>query len=86
MFWPPRPMAFETSSAGTVTRARGGTKSSFSSTASGCAGASERLMYSCLSAVWTTMSMFSPPSSRTTCWMREPLTPTQAPVGSTRSS
>ncbi len=86
MFWPPRPMAIETSSAGTVTRARGGSSSSWSSTAMGLAGASERLMNSTGSGVHGITSMFSLPSSRTTAWMRLPLTPTQAPTGSTRSS
>ncbi|GJE41739.1 hypothetical protein AEGHOMDF_0905 [Methylobacterium soli] len=79
-FWPRRPMASESWSSGTTTSMRSASSSSTTFTTS--AGCSAFTMKVAWSSDHGMMSIFSPCSSPTTAWTREPRMPTQAPTGS----
>ena len=83
-FWPPFPMASDSWSSATETR-------TFWSLSTICAsstfaGDSERVTKTTGSWLQGTMSIFSPPSSRTIACTRDPLMPTHAPTASILSS
>jgi hypothetical protein len=79
-FWPRRPIASESWSSGTTTSMRSASSSSTTLTTS--AGWSALTMKVAWSGDHGMMSIFSPWSSPTTAWTREPRMPTQAPTGS----
>src|SRR5437867_1107585 len=83
-FCPLRPMASESWLSATTTSADffSSSKPTFSITA-GFKASAMKTRESCVHAM---MSIFSPRSSRTTAWTREPFIPTQAPTGSTARS
>jgi len=83
-FWPPLPMASESWSSATTTWQRRST--SITRTSMTLAGDSARLTKMLASEDQGTMSMRSPPSSRTMLCTREPLSPTHEPTASTRGS
>ncbi len=83
-FWPPLPIASESWSSATTTCMRLSASCSFTSMTR--AGDSARDTNTVASWDQGTMSMRSPPSSRTMLCTREPLSPTHEPTASTRGS
>ena len=83
-FWPPLPMASDSWSSATITSMR--FSGSCTRTSSTLAGDSARDTNTDGSCDHGTMSMRSPPSSRTMLCTREPLSPTHEPTASTRGS
>src|SRR5207249_2977105 len=83
-FWPFRPMASDSWSSSTIAWIV--LVSGSENTRATRAGASDSFAKRSGSGDHGTMSMRSPPSSFTTAWTREPLSPTQAPTGSIESS
>ena len=79
-FWPRRPMARLSWSSGTTTSMR--LASSSRTTLATSAGASALTMKVAGSGDHWMMSIFSPWSSPTTAWTREPRIPMQGPTGS----
>ncbi len=83
-FWPLRPMASESFSSGTTSSMRPSASSTMTLfTSAGWIAAQTKRAGS---RSYGTMSIFSPRSSCTTAWTREPFMPTQAPTGSTSAS
>ncbi len=83
-FWPLRPMARESWSSSTITSAR--FSSGNSVIESTWAGFSEFIRRTSRESFHRMMSIFSPPISSMILRMREPRTPTQAPMASTLGS
>ena len=83
-FWPPLPIASESWSSATTTCMR--FSASWTLTSMTRAGESARETNTVGSCDQGTMSMRSPPSSRTMLWTREPFRPTHEPTASTRGS
>src|ERR1044071_2859923 len=83
-FWPFLPMASDSLSSGTISSIV--CVSASMSTRDTSAGAIALHTKRAGSGSHGTMSIFSPRSSCTTAWTREPLMPTQAPTGSTSAS